>query len=208
MAKRTGAVCRLCRREGVKLFLKGNRCVSIKCSFDKRSYSPGQHGKGRVKVSDYGLQMREKQKVKRLYGIMERQFRNYFRKAEKQKGITGEVLLQFLERRLDNVVYRARFASSRAQGRQMVKHGLFTVNGETIDIPSYLVKKGDLIHINTKEENIKKIKEFMKTSQDSGMPEWLKLDEAQLEASVLRLPERKDVGFPVQEQLIVELYSK
>jgi small subunit ribosomal protein S4 len=209
MGRYSGAVCRLCRREGIKLFLKGNRCVSEKCSFDKRAYSPGQHGQGkRIKLSDYGMQLREKQKVKRIYGILERQFRFYFKKAERQKGITGEMLLQFLERRLDNVVFRACLASSRAEARQTVKHNFITVNGQKVNIPSYLVKKGDLIQIRAKPEQLKRMSEELKKNKDRGIPEWIKLNEDQLSANITRMPERKEVGFPIQEQLIVELYSK
>ncbi len=211
MARRIGSVCRLCRREGVKLFLKGSRCASNKCSFDKRGYKPGQHGQHtqrRSKLSDYGMQLREKQKVKRIYGILERQFRSYFKKAEKQKGITGEILLQFLERRLDNVVFQSCFASSRPEARQIVRHSHFVVNGEKVNIPSYLVKKGDVIRTKAKESCLKNIAENLKASKDRGIPGWIQLDEGQLTATIARLPERKDVSFPIQEQLIVELYSK
>lgn len=208
MARRVGALCRLCRREGIKLFLKGNRCVSNKCSFEKRSYSPGQHGQSRVKLSDYGMQLREKQKVKRIYGILERQFRSYFKKAEKQKGITGEVLLQFLERRLDNVVFRSCFVASRPEARQLVRHGFVTVNGRKADIPSHLVKKSDIIQINAKEDRLKKIAEAIKTNKDRGIPKWIQMDEEKIAATIAELPKREDIGFPIQEQLIVELYSK
>ena len=210
MSRRIGAVCRLCRREGIKLFLKGTRCVSQKCSFDKRSYNPGQHGQSRRrgKVSDYGMQLREKQKVKRIYGVLEKQFRIYFEKAERQKGITGEILLQMLERRLDNVVYRACFASSRAEARQVVKHDTITVNGKKVNIPSYLVKKDDVVKIKAKEEKAKNISEALKVNLDRGVPEWLTLNESELSAIVANLPSREDVAFPIQEQLIVELYSK
>ncbi|MFH1868257.1 MAG: 30S ribosomal protein S4 [Candidatus Omnitrophota bacterium] len=208
MARRTGSVCRLCRREGIKLFIKGPRCVSNKCSFDKRGYKPGQHTQSRSKLSDYGMQLREKQKVKRIYGILEKQFRIYFKKAEKQKGITGEILLQFLERRLDGVVFQSCFASSRSEARQMVRHGFFTVNGEKINIPSYLLKKDDIVKVRGKETRIKDLTERLKANKDRGLPEWIKLDESQLAATVTRLPERKDTTFPIQEQLIVELYSK
>jgi len=209
MSRSIGAVCRLCRREGIKLFLKGSRCVTDKCSFDKRGYSPGQHGQGRrTKLSDYGMQLREKQKVKRIYGVLEKQFRTYFAKAEKLKGITGENLLQLLERRLDNVVFRSCFVSSRSQARQMVKHGLVTINDSKVDIPSYLVKKDDVVKVHAKDSTTKRIAEELKVNIDRGVPEWMKLEEAQLTSTVLRLPERDDVGFPIQEQLIVELYSK
>ena len=210
MSRRIGAVCRLCRREGIKLFLKGTRCVSQKCSFDKRSYNPGQHGQSRRrgKVSDYGMQLREKQKVKRIYGVLEKQFRTYFEKAEKQKGITGEILLQTLERRLDNVVYRACFASSRIEARQVVKHDTITVNGKKVNIPSYLVKKDDVVKIKAKDRRAKNISEALKVNLDRGVPEWLTLNESELSAIVANLPSREDVAFPIQEQLIVELYSK
>ena len=210
MSRRIGAVCRLCRREGIKLFLKGTRCVSQKCSFDKRSYNPGQHGQSRRrgKVSDYGMQLREKQKVKRIYGVLEKQFRTYFEKAERQKGVTGEILLQMLERRLDNVVYRACFAASRAEARQIVKHDTITVNGKKVNIPSYLVKKDDVVKIKAKEEKAKNISEALKVNLDRGVPEWLTLNESELSAIVANLPSREDVAFPIQEQLIVELYSK
>ena len=210
MSRRIGAVCRLCRREGIKLFLKGTRCVSQKCSFDKRSYNPGQHGQSRRrgKVSDYGMQLREKQKVKRIYGVLEKQFRTYFEKSERQKGITGEILLQMLERRLDNVVYRACFASSRAEARQVVKHDTITVNGKKVNIPSYLVKKDDVVKIKAKDQKAKNISEALKVNLDRGVPEWLTLNESELSAIVANLPSREDVAFPIQEQLIVELYSK
>lgn len=209
MARRIGALCRLCRREGAKLFLKGSRCMSNKCSFDKRSYNPGQHGQARVrKPSDYGMQLREKQKVKRIYGILEKQFRTYFKKAEKQKGITGEILLQLLERRLDNVIFRACFTSSRSEARQRVKHGFITVNGKIVDIPSYLVKKSDLIQISPNQKRAKKIAEGLEANKDRGMPKWIRMEEKKMAASIVELPKREDIGFPVQEHLIVELYSK
>jgi small subunit ribosomal protein S4 len=209
MARRIGAMCRLCRREGVKLFLKGTRCVSEKCSFDKRGYNPGQHGqRRRGKLSDYGMQLREKKKVKRIYGILEKQFRGYFQKAERQKGVTGETLLQMLERRLDNVVFRACFASSRAQARQMVKHNLVRVNDEKVNIPSFIVKKGDIIQIKVDSENTKIMEESLKVNKDRGIPKWLDLNDTQFSVTIKELPARDDVGFPVEEQLIVELYSK
>ena len=206
----SGAVCRLCRREKTKLFLKGAKCSTDKCPFNKRDYPPGQHaGRRRAKTSDYALQLREKQKVKRVYGIGERQFRVYFKKAERIKGITGQILLQFLERRLDNVVFHLRFATSHNHARQFVKHGHVTVNGRKVDIPSYLVKSGDEINLyKTSEKSIKRVRETLKQLQERETPAWLKLDAASLKAEVLRLPERNDVQLPVQEQLIVELYSK
>jgi len=211
MARRIGAICRLCRREGIKLFLKGTRCMSEKCSFNKRGYSPGQHGQGkgrRTKVSDYGMQLREKQKVKRIYGILEKQFRGYFQKAEKQKGITGETLLQMLERRLDNVIFRACFASSRAQARQMVKHSMVRVNDVGVNIPSFLVKKGDVVHVIVDPKDSKRMEESLKVNKDRGVPKWLSLNDAQFLVDIKELPSRDDVGFPINEQLIVELYSK
>jgi small subunit ribosomal protein S4 len=209
MARRLGSMCRLCRREGIKLFIKGARCVSTKCSFDKRGYSPGQHGQRRKsKLSDYGMQLREKQKVKRIYGVLEKQFRGYFQKSERQKGVTGEILLQMLERRLDNVVFRSCFSASRPQARQMVKHNNIAVNGAKVNIPSYLIKKDDVISMNVMEKSKKRIEEGMKVNKDRGVPKWINLDEAKLSATVLNLPDRDDVGFPIEEQLIVELYSK
>jgi small subunit ribosomal protein S4 len=209
MARRTGAMCRLCRREGIKLFLKGVRCVSVKCSFDKRGYSPGQHGQRRKgKFSDYGMQLREKQKVKRIYGVLEKQFRGYFQKAEKQKGVTGEILLQMLERRLDNVVFRACLASSRAEARQMVKHNIITVNQQKVNIPSYLIKKNDIVNIKSDPDTLKRVEASLKVNKDRGLPKWITINDAQLSATIIALPDREDVGFPVEEQLIVELYSK
>ena len=208
MARHIGASCRLCRREGIKLFLKGSRCVGGKCSIDKRTYQPGQHGQGRVKHSDYGLQLREKQKVKRIYGLLEKQFSSYFKKAEKQRGITGEVLLQMLERRLDNTVFRSCFASSRAHARQMVRHGYITVNGRKVNIPSYQISASDLLQVKAPEKALKRISEELESNKDRGIPKWIRVDEKQLSATVTQLPDRQDVGFPVQEQLIVELYSK
>jgi small subunit ribosomal protein S4 len=209
MARRIGAMCRLCRREGVKLFLKGTRCVSEKCSFNKRSYNPGQHGQGRrVKVSDYGMQLREKQKVKRIYGVLERQFRGYFQKAESLKGVTGEILLQLLERRLDNVVFRSCMAFSRAHARQMVRHKTVMVNGNCVNIPSFLVKKGDIVSVKISDKDTKVFEENLKINKDRGVPKWLVLNETQFSAEVKDLPARDDIGFPIEEQLIVELYSK
>lgn len=208
MARYTGPSCRLCRREGVKLFLKGYRCTSGKCSIDRRSYKPGMHGQRRVKLSDYGLQLREKQKAKAIYGMLETQFRNYFKKAAKAKGVTGEVLLQLLERRLDNVVFRSCLASSRSQSRQMVSCGFIIVNDKKVDRPSYSVDKGDVVRIKGKEQQIKAISERLEELKQRGIPSWIKLDEKVLTATIQRLPTKEDVGFPIQEQLIVELYSK
>jgi len=209
VARYTDSSCKLCRREGAKLFLKGTRCVG-KCPFDKRSYSPGQHGQRqrRRKLSNYGVQLREKQKVKRIYGILERQFRLYFERAAKSKGVTGEMLLQLLERRLDNVVFRLRFGLSRQQARQVVQHGLVQVNGKKVDVPSFDVKKGDVIKIRAKEKTVKHIKEGIELAKDRAVPKWLKADDENLQGVALDLPQRDDVGFPITEQLIVELYSK
>ncbi len=207
MARYTGPVCRLCRREGMKLFLKGDKCASEKCTFNKRDFIPGQHSKSRIKLSDYGLQLREKQKVKRMYGILEKQFRLYFKMAEKSKGITGATLLQLLERRLDNVVFQSGFAASRAQARQMVRHRHVAVGGRIVNIPSYLVQKDNLMQIKCSEEKLKRIKDIS-ASRTAAIPSWLKVDGDNLIAAVTRLPERIDIKIPIQEQLIVELYSK
>ncbi|GAW90882.1 30S ribosomal protein S4 [Calderihabitans maritimus] len=208
MARYRGAVCRLCRREGEKLFLKGDRCYSDKCAIERRPYPPGQHGQGRKKLSEFGLQLREKQKAKRIYGIMERQFRNYFEKAERQPGITGENLLRLLERRLDNVVYRLGLASSRAEARQLVRHGHFTVNDKKVNIPSYLVKPGDEIAVREKSKESPKFKEIAEAAAHKTPPAWLELNVETLKGRVLALPSREEIDVPVQEHLIVELYSK
>lgn len=209
MARYTKSSCRVCRREGSKLFLKGTRCYTDKCAFDRRSYAPGQHGKRRrMKSSNYGLQLREKQKVKKIYGILEKQFRRYFSIAARSKGVTGDKLLELLERRLDNVVFRSCFASSRAQARQIVMHGHVRVNDRKVDIPSYSVKIGDTIEIKKKENTVKNIKGILEQTKDRGVSEWLKGDFEGLKASVARLPERSDIAMDIQEQLIVELYSK
>lgn len=209
MARYTGPSCRMCRREGAKLFLKGQRCNTEKCSFNRRSYAPGQHGKGRrMKVSDYGLQLREKQKVKRIYGVLERQFRRYFHEADRAQGVTGEILLQILERRLDNVIFRSGFAVSLAQARQFVRYGHVLVNGHRVDIPSYQVAQQEKIEMRTKEKLAKLLKENLEVTKDRIIPAWLKVDSAHLKAEVVALPKREQVPFPVQEQLIVELYSK
>lgn len=208
MAKYTDSSCKICRREGAKLFLKGQRCLTEKCAFTRRSYSPGQHGRSRSKLSDYGLQLREKQKVKKIYGLLERQFRLYFQRSAKTKGVTGHILLAMLERRLDNVVFQLRFADSRPQARQLVRHGIVFVNDKKTDIPSYQVKVGDQIQIKAAEAALKRFKEIMDISKDRGVPKWLALDEAQFKGNVIRLPERNDTQFPIKEQLIIELYSK
>ncbi len=209
MARYTGSVCKLCRREGLKLFLKGDRCFSPKCAIEKRNYPPGEHGqRRRVKMTNYALQLREKQKMKRIYGIVERQFRNYFRMAEQQKGITGENLLRFLERRLENVVYRLGFASSRAEARQMVTHGHFLVNGRRVDIPSYLVDSGDHVQVAERSRELLAIKGALEGVKKRGFPAWLELDAQAMRGVVRALPAREDMVIPVQEQLVVALYSK
>lgn len=208
MARYTGPSCKLCRREGMKLYLKGERCYKDKCGVEKKGYPPGQHGQLKKKLSDYGVQLREKQKVKRIYGLLESQFRLYFERATKMKGITGENLLQLLERRLDNAVYRAGFASSRAQARQLVRHNHFTVNGKKVNIPSYLLKVGDVIELREKSRDNKLIVESLETSEGRGTADWMSIDKAAFKAVVNRLPERSDIGYDIQEHLIVELYSK
>jgi len=208
MARYSGAVCRLCRRESQKLFLKGDRCYSEKCSVDKRTYPPGQHGQARTRFSDYGLQLREKQKVKRLYGMLEGQFALTFQRASSEKGVSGELLLQKLERRLCNVIYRLGFGGSQAQGRQLVRHGHVRVNDRKIDIPSYQVKVGDVITLGPRATKNAQVQASVEAVKGRGVPRWLELDSANLTAKVLALPARDDVSFPIQEQLIVELYSK
>ncbi|MDD2865841.1 MAG: 30S ribosomal protein S4 [Candidatus Omnitrophica bacterium] len=209
MAKYTGPSCRLCRREMMKLFLKGTRCYTEKCAVARRAFPPGQHGQGRgTKLSNYGLQLREKQKVKRIYGVMERQFRRYFGIAAKTKGVTGKVLLQLLERRLDNVLFRLMFATSHTQARQIVRHGSVYVNGRRVDIPSFSVRAGDVVEIKGKEGVKKVVRTNMELSKDRGVAPWLQLDADVLKGTVTRLPDRDDIQMPIQEQLIVELYSK
>jgi len=208
LGKYTGPACRFCRREGSKLFLKGDRCYSDKCAFERRSYVPGQHGQARVKVSNYGLQLREKQKVKRMYGLLERQFRTCFEKADWQKGVTGTNLLVLLERRLDNAVYRLGFASARRQARHLVRHDHFLVNGKKVNIPSYLVKVGDVIEIKEKSRSILAINEAIEAVVRRGVPQWLELDKDNFRGTVKAYPMREDLTMPMQEQLIVELYSK
>lgn len=209
MSKNHGPSCRLCRREGGKLFLKGTKCSTEKCPFNKRDYSPGQHGQKRVKMSNYGLQLREKQKVKRVYGVLERQFRFYFKKAERSRGVTGEKLLEFLERRLDNVVYRLGLAASRSQARQMVRHNFIYVNQRRVNLPNFMVKKGDVLEVKAKKEKaLQGVKQNLEAVKDRGIPPWLDFKPGSLQAKVVELPKREDVGLPVEEQLIVELYSK
>lgn len=208
MARYIGPVCRLCRREGMKLFLKGERCYTEKCGIEKRNFAPGQHGKTRKqKLAGYGVQLREKQKVKRIYGVLEDQFRRYFEAAERTRGITGETLLQLLERRMDNVAYRAGFATSRSQARQLVRHGHFTVNGRKVDIPSYSLKVGDVFAIRQTSAQNPAILHAREEIKGRGVPEWLQV-EGDVAAKVRSLPTREQINLPVQEQLIVELYSK
>jgi len=200
--------CAVCRREGQKLFLKGSRCYTDKCGVTRRNYGPGEHGQGKKKLSEYGMQLREKQKTKSFYGVQEKQFRKYFEMAENKKGITGENLLQILESRIDNVVYRAGFGSSRAQARQLVNHGHFDVNGSKVDIASYLLKAGDIITVRENKKDSKIIKENAELNDSRPIPEWIEKDSEKLIAKVVRLASREDVDLPVEEHLIVELYSK
>ena len=208
MARYKDEQCRICRREGQKLFLKGSRCYTDKCSVTRRNYAPGEHGQGKKKLSEYGMQLREKQKTKYFYGVGEKQFRKYFAMAENKKGITGENLLQILESRLDNVVYRAGFGTSRAQARQLVNHGLFDVNGRKVDIPSYLVKTGDVITVREIKKDNKTIKENIEVNKAKPVPAWLEKDNDKLQVKVVKLASREDVDIAVEEHLIVELYSK
>ncbi len=208
MARYKDEQCRICRREGQKLFLKGSRCYTDKCSITRRNYAPGQHGQKRKKLSEYGTQLREKQKTKSFYGVGEKQFRRYFEMAESKKGITGEILLQILESRLDNVVYRLGYGSSRRQARMFVTHGQFEVNGRKVNIPSYLVKPGDIITVREIRKDNKTIKENIEINASRPVPEWLEKDEKNLSGKVIRLASREDVDIPVEEHLIVELYSK
>ena len=208
MARYTDEQCRICRREGQKLFLKGSRCYSDKCSISRRNYAPGQHGQKRAKLSEYGTQLREKQKTKSYYGVGEKQFRGYFEMASNKKGITGDNLLQILESRLDNVVYRLGFGASRAQARQLVNHGQFAVNGQRVDIPSYLVKAGDVITVRENKKDNGAIKANIEANSARPVPAWLELNNETLSGKVVRLASREDVDIPVEEHLIVELYSK
>lgn len=208
MARYIQPVCRLCRREGEKLFLKGERCFSDKCSFEKRNYPPGQHGQKRIKLNDYGIQLREKQKVRRIYGVLEKQFKRYFLLAERQKGITGENLLRILEYRLDNIVYRFGFAVSRSEARQLVRHNHFTVNSIRVNIPSYLVKQGDVIRVAEKSRELTAIKRALESSQQRGILDWLELDSDQMQGVVKVAPTRDQIPLVANEQLIVELFSK
>ncbi|WP_225071524.1 30S ribosomal protein S4 [Desulfuromonas sp. CSMB_57] len=209
MARYTGPVCRLCRRENMKLFLKGDRCYTDKCAVERRNYAPGQHGQGRVKVSDYGTQLREKQRVKRTYGLLEKQFRAYFDKADRMKGVTGENLLVLLERRLDSVLYRLGFANSRSEARMMLRQGHFHVNGRKVNIPSFLVRPGDVIELREKSRKMARINESLDSVMRRGLPSWVELDREAFKGVLKTLPVREEMTTPVfQEQLIVELYSK
>ena len=209
MARYTGPVCKLCRREGEKLFLKGTRCLSAKCSFEKRSYIPGQHGVGlKSKLSEYGIQLREKQKVKRIYGVLESQFRNYYTKATRQKGVSGENLLKLLESRLDNTIFRLGFAHSRRAARQLILHRHFTINGKVVNIPSFLLKPNDVIEVREKSRKLNAIHEAMRRMKDETMLPWLSLDKAKMKGVFMDVPLRPDIPVNVQENLIIELYSK
>jgi small subunit ribosomal protein S4 len=211
VARHTGPVCRLCRREGMKLFLKGDRCFTEKCAIEKRNYAPGQHGKGgrvKTKLQGYGLQLREKQKTKRLYGMLEGQFALTFDRASQEKGVVGETLLSKLERRLDNVVYRLGFGSSRAQARQLVRHGHVRVNDRRLNIPSFQVRQGDTVSLAPRAAKNALVMQSVEAVKGRGVPKWLELDAAGMKGKVLSMPARDDVNFPIQEQLIVELYSK
>ncbi|SHM85249.1 SSU ribosomal protein S4P [Caldanaerovirga acetigignens] len=208
MARHTGPVCRLCRREGIKLYLKGERCYTPKCAIDRRGYAPGQHGQMKRKLTEYGVQLREKQKAKRIYGVLEQQFKIYFEEASRKKGVTGENLLRLLECRLDNVVYRLGFAKSRAQARQIVRHGHIEVNGKKVNIPSYQVRPGDVIAVREKSRSLELFKEMAELGRGKVMPEWLSVNYDTLSGEVLRYPNREDIDVPIQEHLIVELYSK
>ncbi len=208
MARYTGPVCRLCRREGIKLYLKGDRCYTGKCAIDRRAYAPGQHGQGRKKPTEYGIQLREKQKARRIYGVLEGQFRGYFAEANREKGMTGENLLRLLERRLDNVVYRLGFAASRAEARQLVRHGHFAVDGKGVNIPSFLVKVNNVVTLREASKDSPRIKELIENLGHKTPPAWLSLDTTALSGTVVALPAREDIDIPVQEHLIVEKYSR
>lgn len=209
MARYNESQCRRCRREGLKLFLKGDRCSTDKCAVERRAYAPGQHGQGRRrKTTEYGTQLREKQRAKNMYGILERQFRKYFEMADSMKGVTGENLLVLLERRLDNMAYRMGFANSRSQARQLVRHGHLSVNGRKVNIPSYLVKQGDTVAVKEGSRKVQPIVEAIEAVERRGIPEWLMLDREKFEAKVMALPTREQLTMPINDQLIVELYSK
>jgi len=208
LARYTGSVCRLCRRETMKLYLKGDRCYSDKCAVERRNYPPGQHGQRRGKFSDYGLQLREKQKIKRMYGLVEKQFKTYFKEADRQKGVTGTNFLIILERRLDNTVYRLGFANSRAQARQLVRHNHFQVNGKKVNIPSFLLRPGDVVTVSESSRQLPSISDALEAMQRRGLPAWLELDKTKFEGIFKTIPTREEMNLPVQEQLVVEFYSK
>ncbi len=208
MARYRGALCRICRREGEKLFLKGDRCYTEKCAVERRKYPPGQHGQGFKKLSDYGIQLREKQKVRKIYGLLERQFRRYFYEAERRKGITGERLLQLVESRLDNTVYRMGFAPNRVRARQLISHGHIVVNGKKINLPSYQVREGDSVSVKDSSRDMPEIIDSLSKVEHRGIPAWVEVDSVNHTGKVLRIPSRDEIQLPVQEQLIVELYSK
>jgi small subunit ribosomal protein S4 len=208
VARYTEAVCRHCRREGLKLFLKGERCYTDKCAIERRNYPPGEHGQARPKFSEYSIQLREKQKLRRIYGVLEDQFRRYFQQADRTKGVTGETLLQLLERRLDNVVYRLGFSTSRAEARQLVRHGHFRVNGRKVDIPSFSVRVGDQITVRDRSHKVARIVESLELAQRRGVPEWLEIQPESFTGKVKALPTRAEMTMPINEKLVVELYSK
>jgi small subunit ribosomal protein S4 len=208
LARYRGSECRLCRREGLKLFFKGDRCYTEKCAFERRGYAPGEHGQARKKYSDYGVQLREKQRLKRMYGLLEKQFKGYFERADRMKGITGSNLLMLLERRLDNAVYRLGFAPSRNDARQLVRHNHFLVNGKKVNIPSFMVRKDDIVELREKSRKVLPILDSLETVARRGIPGWLELDKDNFKGVVKAIPAREDITMPVQEQLVVELYSK
>ena len=208
MARYTAAACRLCRREGLKLFLKGERCYTDKCAIERRNYPPGEHGQARPKFSEYSIQLREKQKLRRIYGVLEAQFRRYFTMADRAKGVTGELLLQLLERRLDSVVYRLGFSTSRSEARQLVRHGHVQVNGRKVDVPSALVRVGDTISVRERSREIARIKDALELAQRRGVPDWLEMSPEAFSGRVKALPARTDLTMPINEKLVVELYSK
>jgi len=208
LARYTGSVCRLCRRETMKLYLKGDRCYSDKCAVERRNYPPGQHGQRRGKFSDYGLQLREKQKIKRMYGLVEKQFKTYFKEADRQKGVTGTNFLIVLERRLDNTVYRLGFSNSRSQARQLVRHNHFLVNGKKVNIPSFLLRPGDVVSVRENSRQLASVNDALEAMPRRGVPAWLELDKAKYEGVFKTIPTREEMNLPVQEQLVVEFYSK
>jgi small subunit ribosomal protein S4 len=208
MARYKEASCRLCRREGAKLYLKGDRCYSEKCAYTRKAYPPGDHGQGRQKITEYGMQLREKQKARRIYGVLERQFKRYFKEADRRKGVTGEILLQILESRLDNMLYRMGFARSRTDARQLLRHGHYMINGRKVDIPSYLVRPGDLIAVREKSKNSSFFKELAEWGAAQGTVSWLEVDRDNMSGKVIRLPSRDELDIPITEHLIVELYSR